>query len=391
METLSRRTAASRGARKIFYVRQRNSENRCFRGRDSDSSGGKFIGEHRKPLTMKALFIGGTGIISAACTALAARRGMDVTLVTRGQRLPQQLPRGVRSLIADVNDPALAQKLEGQSFDAVVDWIVYKPADIERDLKLFRGRTRQFVFISSTSAYQKPPTHYLLTESTPLANPYWEYARNKIACEERLMQAYRDEAFPVTIVRPSLTYGETSIPLVLNSWQKPYTAVNRMLRGKKMIVPGDGTSLWVVTHNTDFAKGLVGLLGQQQAVGEAFHITSDEVLTWDQLFRIVGAAVGVEPQLVHLPSDFIAACIPDKRGTLLGDKSVSVVFDNSKVKRFVPEYSATETFANGVRQTLAWFNADPARKQIDHQLNATMDKLISAYEKGMNQAVSTFR
>jgi len=340
---------------------------------------------------MKVLFIGGTGIISTACTALAAQRGMDLTLVTRGQKLAQQLPRGVRSLVADVNDLALAQKLEGQSFDVVVDWIAYAPADIERDLKLFRGRTRQFVFISSTSAYQKPPAHYLLTEATPLANPYWEYARNKIACEERLMQAYRDEGFPVTIVRPSLTYGETSIPLVLNSWQKPYTAVDRMLRGKQMLVPGDGTSLWVVTHNTDFAKGLVGLLGQQQAAGEAFHITSDEVLSWNQLFRIVGAAVGVEPKLVHIASDSIAACIPEKRGTLLGDKSVSVVFDNSKIKRFVPEYSATTAFADGVRQTLAWFNADPARKQIDDRLNATMDKLVTAYEQGMSQAVSSFR
>jgi nucleoside-diphosphate-sugar epimerase len=340
---------------------------------------------------MKVFSIGGTGIISTACTALAAQRGMDVTLLTRGKKLTQQLPPGVRSLVADVNDPALAQKLEGQSFDAVVDWIAYAPADIERDLKLFRGRTRQFVFISSTSAYQKPPAHYLLTEATPLANPYWEYARNKIACEERLMQAYRDEGFPVTIVRPSLTYGETSIPLVLNSWQKPYTAVDRMLRGKKMLVPGDGTSLWVVTHNTDFAKGLVGLLGQQQAVGEAFHITSNEVLSWNQLFRIVGAAVGVEPKLMHIASDSIAACIPEKRGTLLGDKSVSVVFDNSKIKRFVPEYSATTTFADGVRQTLAWFNAEPARKQVDDQLNATMDKLVRAYEKGMSQAASSFR
>jgi nucleoside-diphosphate-sugar epimerase len=321
---------------------------------------------------------------------LAAQRGMDVTLVTRGQRLPRQLPRSVKMMIADVNDPALGQKLEGQTFDAVVDWIAYTPVDIERDLRLFRGRTRQFVFISSTSAYQRPPDNYLLTETTPLGNPFWEYARNKIACEERLMQAYRDEGFPVTIVRPSLTYGETSIPLVLNSWQKPYTAVDRMLRGQKMIVPGDGTSLWVVTHNTDFAKGLVGLLGQQKAVGEAFHITSDEVLTWDRLFQIVGAAAGVEPQLVHIPSDFIAACVPDKRGTLLGDKSVSVVFDNSKIKRFVPDYSANTTFAEGVRQTLAWFNADPARKQVDQQLSATMDKLIAAYEKGMSEAVRSF-
>jgi nucleoside-diphosphate-sugar epimerase len=338
---------------------------------------------------MKILFIGGTGIISTASTVLAAQRGFEVTLLTRGQH-ESQLPPGVKTLVADVNDPALPQQLEREHFDTVVDWIAFTPADIERDLRLFRGRTRQFIFISSTSAYQKPQTHYLMTESTPLANPHWDYARNKIACEERLMQAYRDEGFPVTIVRPSLTYGETLVPLVLNSWQKSYTAVDRMIRREKMIVPGDGTSLWVVTHNTDFAKGLVGLLGHEQAIGQAFHITSDEVLTWDQLFRIVGAAVGVEPQLVHIPSDFILACLPEKKGTLIGDKSVSVVFDNSKIKRFVPGYCATTSFAEGVRKSLAWFNADAARKQIDHQVNATTDKLISAYEKGMSEAVRNF-
>ncbi|MGB8012930.1 MAG: SDR family oxidoreductase [Terriglobales bacterium] len=338
---------------------------------------------------MKILFIGGTGIISTASTALAAKRGLDLTLLTRGQHVTQ-LPAGVKTLIADVNDPTLIEKLAHESFDAVVDWVAFTPADIERDIKLFRGRTRQFIFISSASAYQKPQTHYLMTESTPLANPYWDYSRNKIACEERLMQAYREEGFPVTIVRPSLTYGETLIPLVLNSWQKSYTAVDRMIRGQKLVVPGDGTSLWVLTHNTDFAKGLVGLLGHQQAIGHAFHITSDEVLTWDQLFRTVGAAVGVEPKLVHIPSDFIAACLPDKKGTLLGDKSVSVVFDNSKIKRFVPEYSATTSFAEGIQQSLAWFNANPSRKEIDHEANFTTDKLLATYEKGMSEAIRSF-
>ena len=338
---------------------------------------------------MKLLFIGGTGIISTACTALAARRGLDLTLLSRGQHA-SELPSGVKTLTADVNDSELLRKLERESFDVVVDWIAFTQEDIERDLRLFRGRTRQFVFISSASAYQKPQANYLITESTPLANPYWDYSRNKIACEERLMQAYRDEGFPVTIVRPSLTYGETLIPLVLNSWQQSYTAVDRMIRGQKMVVPGDGTSLWVVTHNTDFAEGLVGLLGHAQAIGEAFHITSDEVLTWDQLFRIVGAAVGVEPQLVHIPSDFVAACLPEKTGTLLGDKSVSVVFDNSKIKRFVPGYCATTSFAEGMRQSLAWFNADASRKQIDHAVNGSMDKLIAAYENGMSEAVAGF-
>jgi nucleoside-diphosphate-sugar epimerase len=338
---------------------------------------------------MKILFLGGTGVISTACTTLAAGRGMDVTLLTRGQHA-SQLPAGVRTLIADANDPSLIEKLDGESFDAVVDWIAFTPADIERDLKLFRGRTRQFVFISSASAYQKPQMHYLISESTPLANPYWDYSRNKIACEERLMAAYRDQGFPVTIVRPSLTYGESLIPLVLNSWERSYTAVDRMIRGQKLIVPGDGTSLWVITHNSDFAKGLVGLLGHRQAIGHTFHITSDEVLTWDQMFRTVGDAVGVEPQLVHISSDFIAACLPEKKGTLIGDKSVSVVFDNSKVKRFVPEYRATTSFAEGIRRSLAWFNADAARKQIDSQVNAAMDKLIGLYEKGMSEAVRSF-
>jgi len=338
---------------------------------------------------MKILFIGGTGIISTACTALAATRGFALTLLSRGQH-QSQLPPGVKTLTSDINDPSLPEKIERESFDAVVDWIAFTPADIERNLKLFRGRTRQFVFISSASAYQKPQAHYLITESTPLANPYWDYSRNKIACEERLMRAYQEEGFPVTIVRPSLTYGESLIPLVLNSWQQSYTAADRMIRGKKMIVPGDGSSLWVVTHNTDFAKGLIGLLGQLQAIGHAFHITSDEVLTWDQLFRIVGAAVGVEPQLVHIPSDFIAACLPEKTGTLLGDKSVSVVFDNSKIKQFVPGYCATTSFAEGIRESIAWFNADPARKQIDGPVNATMDKLIAAYEKGISEAIRSF-
>jgi nucleoside-diphosphate-sugar epimerase len=310
-------------------------------------------------------------------------------LLTRGKREP---PRGVRTINEDVNSPSLPEKLAGKKFDAVVDWIAFTAADIERDINLFRGHTRQFVFISSASAYQKPATHYLINESTPLANPYWDYSRNKIACEERLMKAYREEAFPITIVRPSLTYGETLIPLVLNSWaEMSYTIVDRMMRGEQVIVPGDGTSLWGLTHNSDFAKGFVGLLGNEQAIGHAFHITSDEVLTWNQIFRIVGEAVGVEPKLVHIPSEFIGACIPEKEGTLLGDKALSAVFDNTKIKRFVPGFCATTSFAEGIRRSLAWFDADPSRKKIDQQANATWDKLIAAYEKGLVEAVKSFR
>lgn len=340
---------------------------------------------------MRVLFIGGTGIISTACTELAAQRGIEITLFTRG-RHEAVVPAGVNVINVDAQDRAAAIRALGNtSFDVVADWIAFTPADIQRDLELFSGRTRQFVFISSASAYQRPSTHYLITESTPLANAYWEYSRNKIACEERLMKTYRENGFPITIVRPSLTYGDTQIPLVLNSWEKPYTMIDRMLKGKKVVVPGDGSSLWCITHNSDFAKGLVGLLGNTQAIGHAFHITSDEVMTWDQYYRIVGEVVGVEPQIVHIASDYLIACLPEQQGTLIGDKAVSVVFDNSKIKRFVPGYRATTSFAEGIRKTLAWFNADPSRQQVDRNWDAALDKVISTYEKGMSEAVSSFR
>jgi len=340
---------------------------------------------------MRVLFIGGTGIISTACTRLAIERGIELTLLTRGQRATA-IPPGAKTLTVDIDDAAAAtQALSNQSFDVVVDWIAFTPAHIERDLNLFRGRTRQFIFISSASAYQKPATHYLITESTPLANPYWDYSRNKIACEERLLQAYRDEAFPITIVRPSLTYGDTQITLAVNSWAKSYTVVDRMRRGKKVIVPGDGSSLWAITHNTDFAKGLVGLLGHEQAIGHAFHITTDEVMCWDQFYRLVAEAAGVEPKLVHIPSDFIGACLPDSLSGLIGDKAVSVVFDNTKIKRFVPDYCATTPFWRGIRRTIAWFDADPSRKQVDEAANTAWDKLIDGYERGLQDTIRCCR
>jgi len=340
---------------------------------------------------MRVLFIGGTGIISTACTRLAVERGIDLTLATRGRRTPN-LPAGVKTLTLDMDDQAAAaQALNGQRFDVVVDWIAFHAGHIERDLELFRGRTGQYVFISSASAYQKPVSHYLITESTPLGNPYWQYSRDKIACEERLMRAYRDEAFPVTIVRPSLTYGETQVTLALNSWEKSYTVIDRMRRGKKVIVPGDGTSLWVITHNTDFAKGFVGLLGHKQAIGHAFHITSEEVMSWDQYYTIAAEAAGVEPQIIHIPSDFISACLPDHLGGLKGDKSYSVVFDNTKIKRFVPDYVATVPFTEGIRRTMAWFDADPARRQIDEKADSSWDKLIAAYQEGALAALHKFQ
>jgi len=332
---------------------------------------------------MRILILGGTGIISTALTRLASEHGHEVHVLNRGQRAA--LPPGVKSIVADLKDErATAAALGDATWDAVVDFLAFAPEDIERGLRLFRGRTGQFVFISSASCYQRPVTHYLITESTPLANPYWDYSRQKIACEERLMRAYREERFPVTLVRPSLTYGDTQITLAINSWEYSWTVVDRMRRGVPVAIPGDGTSLWTITHNSDFAKGLIGLLGHQQAEGHAFHITSDEVLSWNQCYEAVAEAAGVsKPQFVHIASDFIAACLPENTGSLLGDKATSVVLDNSKIKRFVPGFAATTRFREGVARTVAWFDAAPERQRIDAGFNRKWDLLIEAYQQGL--------
>ena len=336
---------------------------------------------------MKVLFIGGTGLISSACTQLAVERGVDLFLLNRGSHPDRTF--GATPIIADLRDEAAVERaLAGNRFDAVVDWIAFTPADIERDLRLFRARADQFVFISSASAYRKPLVDWLIREDSPLANPFWDYARDKIACEDRLMRAFRDDGFPVTIVRPSLTYGDTQVPLAVNSWARPYTAIARMRRGRPLIVPGDGTSLWTITHNSDFAKAFVGLLGRPQAIGQAFNIMSDEVLTWDEIYRQVAAAAGAEARIVHIASDFIAECLPEMRGTLLGDKAVSAVFDTTKIKRFVPDFRATTPFAEGIRRTLAWFDADPARQQVDSEMDDRWERLIAAYERGLAGAVA---
>jgi len=339
---------------------------------------------------MKILFIGGTGIISTACTELAVARGLDVTLLNRSQR--GAIP-GTRTITADVSVPgAAAQALAGRSWDAVVDFIAFNPPDLEARLGLFRGRAGQYVFISSASAYQKPLTHHLITESTPLANPLWDYSRNKIACEERLIRAYREEGFPFTVIRPSLTYSDWIVPLAVNSWLKGFTAIDRMRKGLPVIIPGDGLSLWTITHNSDFAKGLVGLLGHAGAIGHAFHITSEEALTWDQIYRMTAEAAGVpSPKFVHIASDFIAACIPTMTGTLLGDKSHSAIFDNSKIRRFVPDFVATTRYRDGIARTISWFDADASRRQVDLEACAAWDRLIAAYERGLAKAVGDFR
>ena len=328
---------------------------------------------------MKVLFVGGTGLISTACTALAAERGVELYLLNRGMR-PATVPAGVKVIAGDIRQPAEVEKtLQGMTFDTVVDWICYTREQVETDLRLFAGKTGQYIFISSASAYQKPPSHYLITESTPLANPYWEYSRNKIACEERLMQEYRERGFPAVIVRPSLTYGDPMIPMSFGPWGKPWTLVERMRKGLPVIVHGDGSSLWVTTHNTDFAKGFVGLLGNVQAIGNAFHITTDEVLTWDQHYQVVGKAIGVEPKIVHVATDQIARAFPGEAGGLLGDKTWSVVFDNTKIKRFVPGFVATTSLLEGVGRSIRWFEADAARRGVDEDFNRKTAELVDRY------------
>jgi nucleoside-diphosphate-sugar epimerase len=337
---------------------------------------------------MKILFIGGTGTISSACAELALARGFELTLLNRGNRPAWP---GARQIKADINDAtATATALGNEKWDSVVDYITFTPAEIEERIALFRGRTAQFIFISSASAYQKPLASFPITESTPLVNPFWDYSRNKIACEERLLRALREENFPTTIIRPSWTYDEKRITVPVNS-PKSFTVVDRLRRRLPVIVPGDGTSLWTMTHNTDFAKGLVGLLGHRGAIGHAFHITSDEALTWNQIYETVAEAAGAsKPKLVHIASDFITACLQEFAGGLHGDKAHSAVFDNSKIKRFVPDFVATTRFRDGMARSVKWFDTNVARQEIDAAANTTWDKLIAAYERGLETAKKEF-
>jgi nucleoside-diphosphate-sugar epimerase len=330
---------------------------------------------------MKILFIGGTGLISSACSELAIERGHELFLLNRSVSTMYPAPKHSTILQADIHaDKAhLSTLLAGHRFDAVVDFIAFTPEDIARDISLFRDKTDQFVFISSASAYQKPLQNYLITEKTPLVNPFWEYSRNKIACEELLMKACREDGFPATIIRPSHTYGPSQIPLCVAGWVHPWTGIDRMKRGKQMIVSGDGTSLWVLTWNTDFAKGLVGMLGNQKAVGETFHITSDQALSWNQIYLEVYQALGLTPNMIHIPADLIAVYDKDSIGSLIGDKSNTVVFDNSKIKRFVPDFNCEVNWAEGLRRSLAWFEAHPEFQTIDHEENEKWDRIIQAY------------
>jgi len=330
---------------------------------------------------VKLLFLGGTGNISTACVDLAVGRGHEVTILNRG-RSPSRLRGGVRAVMGERDDGGRLRRLaEDTRFDAVVDFLCYRPEQAETAIEAFAGRTSQYVFIGTAAAYEKPVVHYVITEATPLRNPFWEYARQKIACEERLRRAREESRFPVTVVRPSYTYGPTWIPSGFGG--QDYTVVNRMRRGRPIVCHGDGTSLWVMTAASDFAVGLLGLLGHPGAVGEAVHITSDEVLTWEAIYGVIARSAGAEPKLVHVPSDLIASLYPERGGSLLGDKAWSVVFDNAKIRRFVPEFRAQTSFAEGMARSIDWFDADPARRTVNDETDRRIDRVIAAQQRAL--------
>lgn len=340
---------------------------------------------------MKILIIGGTGTISSAITRQLAAAGHNLWLLNRGTR-KDEVPTNVRQMIVDIDNTDEVLRLLGdEQFDAVCEFIGFLPSQVERDIRLFRSRTRQYVFISSASAYNKPTASHIITEGTTLANPYWEYSRNKIACEELLMKVYREEAFPVTIVRPSHTYCERAVPVSVHGLKGSWQVLKRMMEGKPVIVNGDGSSLWTLTWNEDFARGFIGLLGNPKAIGEAFQITSDESLTWNQVYQCVANALGVEYKPYYVASDFLAAVAPkewDYLGNLIGDKAVAIVFDCAKVKRAVPGFQATTRFDEGVRRCVSYILAHPELQIEDPDFDQWCDRVITAQEVARHSLIN---
>ena len=330
---------------------------------------------------MKILFIGGTGTISMAITKLLAERGDEVYLLNRGNR-NDSLPENVNIIKCDISDEAAAEKaLAGMSFDCVGEFIGFVPAQLERDFRLFKDKTKQFIFISSASAYQKPLKHYVITEETPLENPYWEYSRNKKACEEYLMERYRQDGFPVTIVRPSHTYDERSVPLGVHGNNGSWQVVKRIKEGKQVIIHGDGSSLWTITHNSDFAKGFVGLMGNPAALGEAFHITTDESVSWNEIYRAIADALSVELKPYYVSSQTLVDMSDyDFTGSLIGDKANSVVFDNSKLKKLVPDFKAEISAREGIRQTVEYILSHEEFQTDDPEFDHWCDSVIAKIE-----------
>lgn len=327
---------------------------------------------------MKALFIGGTGTISTDVVALAQQRGWEITLLNRGSK---KVPEGTRSIIANINDEeAVAKAIANENYDVVAQFIGYTAEDVQRDIRLFRNKTKQYIFISSASAYQKPLADYRITESTPLSNPYWQYSRNKIEAEEVLMSAYRSDGFPVTIVRPSHTYNGTKPPVCVHGSKGNWQILKRILDGKPVIIPGDGTSLWTLTHSKDFAKGYVGLMANPHAIGNAFHITTDESMTWNQIYQTIADTLGKPLNALHVPSDFLARHGENYnfKGELLGDKASTVVFDNSKIKRLVPDFVCNISMADGLRQAVQFMLAHPETQTPDLEFDSWCDRIADS-------------
>lgn len=333
---------------------------------------------------MRLLLIGGTGTISSAITRQLAQSGHELWLLNRGSR-KNEVPANVRQIICDINDEAeVLRQIGDTQFDAVCEFIGFVTSQVERDIRLFKGRTRQYVYISSASAYNKPARSPFITEGTALANPYWQYSRDKIACEDLLMKEYRENGFPVTIVRPSHTYCERGVPVSVHGPKGSWQVLKRMMEGKPVLVHGDGSSLWTLTWNEDFARGFIGLLGNPKAIGEAFQIMSDETLTWNQVYQCVANALGVEFKPYYVASDYLAAISPkeyDLTGNLLGDKAVTVVFDCTKLKRAVPGFCATTRFDEGVRRCVDYLLAHPELQVEDPEFDAWCNKVIATMEQ----------
>jgi len=323
---------------------------------------------------MKVLFIGGTGNISSACTAEAIRQEHELYHFNRG-RSELTNSEGVLTLLGDINIAADRKTIEKHApFDVVANFICFTPEQMQNDIEFFTGKTKQYIFISSATVYKKPPDHYIITEECPLSNPFWKYSQDKIACENKLSL---QDKLPYTIVRPSYTYGKTWIPVAFTA--NTYNPVYRIRKGLPILSHGDGESLWVMTHNTDFAKAFVGLFGKEKAMNNHFHITSDEVHTWDQIYRIIGKIVGKEPKLIHIPSDFINRLESEWGAALLGDKAHSMVFDNAKIKSIVPGWNAQVTFEDGMRESITWFEEKPERMKIDREAEKKTDMIIRKF------------
>jgi Nucleoside-diphosphate-sugar epimerases len=333
---------------------------------------------------MKVLFIGGTGNISGEISKLVIKKEWELYLLNRGNRL-DKVPEGAKVIKADINnEEEVSRLIKDMEFDVVADFIAFKREQVERDIRLFAKKTKQFIFISTASVYQKPAAYHMINESTPLCNPYWEYSRDKILCEELLIKEFRENRFPITIVRPSHTYGIEKIPLAVKSGKGAWSVINRIIKGKPVIIHGDGTSFWTLTHNTDFAKAFIGLMGNRAVIGEAVHITSDEAITWNEVYDCIGNILNVEVKKVHVASELLVALKPELEGDLLGDKANSLIFDNSKIKRLVPDFIATTSFYEGVKLSVEHLLSNPGLQVEDEEFDNFCDKVIELQEKIIN-------